>query len=247
MFRNLFNKSQPKTSGNAAATDDPVAAAMKRAIAEQKKKDPLAGLKIGSKEINQRLISMLKDDRGVHVETLLTILGAVAGYACQFSVREEFVKPGTLPENKAFVIAEAKNGRRYFFGDALNKPLAEAKYSVWGLAAGAAQNLGKPVPDINDIFKHVSATVGGDQFGIQRLPDSHRPGDLPINYLKVFWPQILPLASQYCDHPYELPVLFGLAIQETIVMAKTVIDPSLAVTIAMESAVPMSKVDLAAA
>ena len=37
------------------------------------------------------------------------------------------------------------------------------------------------------------------------------------------------------------------SIQEVIVMGKAVIDPTLAATIAMESAIPMSKADLAAA
>jgi hypothetical protein len=115
---------------------------------------------------------------------------------------------------------------------------------VWSLTAGTVQQLGKPLPDLTDIFKHAAATVGGAQFGIPRLPEGHRAGDLPINYLKAGWPKLLPIAQRFCDEPTHLPIVFALAIQKAILMGKDVIDPTLAGTIVMECAVPMSKVDL---
>ena len=54
-------------------------AALKSAIDAQKETDPLAGLKIGAKEINQRLINGLKNEKGVHIESFLTVIGALAG------------------------------------------------------------------------------------------------------------------------------------------------------------------------
>jgi len=41
------------------------------------------------------------------------------------------------------------------------------------------------------------------------------------------------------------PVLLGIAIQQAMYLGKGIIDPGLAVSIVMESAVPMSKVDAA--
>jgi hypothetical protein len=217
---------------------------MRRAIEEQKKHDPLIGIKIGSKDINQWIINVLKNENGVHIESFLTILGALAGYACQASVREEAGVSHLVPEEKAFTIAQGRDGKKYFFGALINKPLAEAEYSVWSLVAGAVQHLGKTPPDIEDIFKHVAATVGGNDFGIPRIPEDHFANELPLSYLKQIWPHLSPIAMNFCDKPSELPILFGLAIQEAIFMAKDVIDPTLAATIVMESAVPMSKVDI---
>jgi hypothetical protein len=208
-------------------------------------KDDLPGkVKFGGREICQVVMNGLKDKRGIHIESLLTCLGALAGYACQACVRENNARAGVQPPESGLAVASGADGRKYFFGDPLNKPLAESRYSVWSLTAGAIQQLGKPLPDLEGIFKHVAATVGGAEFGIPRIPEGHRPGDLPLNFLKVIWPQILPIARKYCEEPDHLPIVFGLAVQHAILMSKGVIDPTLAGTIAMECAVPMSKVDL---
>jgi hypothetical protein len=204
----------------------------------------LKKVSLGGREVFLRIMNGMKDQRGVHIESLLTCLGALAGYACQAAVREANVSAGAKSPESGLTVATGADGRKYFFGDPLNRPLAENRHSVWSLTAGAIQQLGKPLPNVEDIFKHVAGTVGGDQFGIPRLPDGHRAGDTPINFLKAVWPQILPIAQKFCDEPAHLPIVFGLAIQHAILMAKDVIDPTLAGTIAMESAVPMSKVDL---
>ena len=236
--------SAPNEKGAVLPTAAPLAQAMDRAIAEQQKTDPLIKVKIGGKEVFQRIVGVLKDERGVHIESLLALLGALAGYACQFSVREQNIKSGAKSPASGLTVASGADGRKYYFGDALNKPLAEDRYSVWSLTAGTVKQLGKPLPDLTDIFKHATASVGSAQFGIPRLPEGHGVGDLPINYLRSIWPKVLPIAQRFCDEPAHLPMVFGLAIQNAILMAKDVIDPTLAGTIAMECAVPMSKVDL---
>jgi TPR repeat protein len=94
-----------------------------RAIKEQKKTDPLIGAKVGAKEIIQQLLHLLRDNKGVHAESMLAVLGTLAGYACQASVRQEFVANQKLPEQGIFMVAKDADGRCYYFGDYLNKPL----------------------------------------------------------------------------------------------------------------------------
>lgn len=225
----------------------PSNAALMNAIKEKRKTDPLIGAKLGSKEVNQRLLDAMKNETGVHVESLLCALGALAGYSCQANLRAQALEKG-VPETAVFTVVDTADGKKYFFGDPLNKVLAESQYSVWSLAAGAAQQNGcSSLPDIAEIFGHVSKTVGGVEFGIPRIPDGHRPGDTPINYVKALWPKLLPTMKQFCQKPSEWPILFGLAVQETLDMSKGVIAPDLALKIIMESAIPMSKVDLASA
>jgi hypothetical protein len=248
-FRKKETPPRPATGAenpdNAKASEAAWIAALRAQIDSRKAADPLIGPKIGAKEINKRLMAGLKNEKGIHIESFLTVLGALAGFSCQMSLREELSKrTGMETEKIVWTIVNGADGKKYHFGDALNKPLAESQYSVWSLVAGATQKLGATAPDINEIFKHVAATAGGSTFGMPRIPDNHRPGDLPINYLKVIWPRIFPVAAQFCDTPSEWPILFGLAAQEAIFMAKDVIDPRLAATIVMECAIPMSKVDL---
>lgn len=214
-------------------------------INEKRKEDPLIGAKIGSKEVFNRLINGMKDSRGVHIESLMCILGSLAGYSCQASLRREFIEIKGLAENQVFVIIEDKDKNKYYFGDLINQPLVASKFSVWALAAGIVHSMGiEKMMDIREIFEYVTKTVGSESYGIPRVPEGHRPGDIPLNYVRDLWPVMLPIAEQYCANPNEWPIMFGMAIQEGISCGKDVIDPLLALSIAMESAIPMAKVDI---
>jgi hypothetical protein len=224
---------------------DPKTAALVHAIRERSKEDPLAGAKLGAKEMFQRLLNGMKNEKGVHIESLLCALGALAGYSCQANLRAQALAKG-MPETAAFQAIATKDGKQYFFGDPLNNALAGSQYSVWGLAGGAAQHAGaKELPDLNEIFQHTSSVVGSDQFGIPRVPDNHKASDTPINYLKAIWPALFPTVKLFCPNPVDWPILYGFAIQEAIDAGKGAIEPGLALRIVMESAIPMSKVDLA--
>lgn len=220
-------------------------AGIMQVIEEKRKTDPLIGPKIGGKEIAQQLITAMKTKNGVHIESILCAIGSLAGYSCQVNVRTQSIEKG-MQEDTAFVIVKTDDGKHYFFGDQLNESLVESKYSVWSLAAGAAQEAGcQNLPDVEDIFRHVSKVIGTKEFGVLRIPEVHRPGHASIDYLKAFWPTLFSVAKQFCQHPSEWPILFGLAAQNIILQGKEVIDPSIALTIVMESAIPMSKIDLA--
>lgn len=248
MIKNLFGNKPRVSNGEATEIQhDPATGSLLRAIDERRKTDPLIGAKIGAKEVNTRLANALRTENGVHMETLLHIIGSLAGYSCQASIRARVLEKG-LPEDSAFMVVEGADKRRYFFGTPLNQPLAQSQYSVWAVVAGGAQQAGcSALPDLHAIFKHVTGSIGGEQFGIPQIPDQYRAGDLPINYLKSMWAVFFPLAEMFCAQPEEWPILFGLAAQEIILDGKSVLDPCMAAKIVMECAVPMSKVDLTAA
>jgi len=206
--------------------------------------DPLFGVKKGGKEIASKLFAAMSADNGIHLESLLSALGALAGYACQISVRETFVVQQGRPEKEVFIVVNSKqNGVTYYFGDLLNKPLAESRYSVWSLASGATQKLGlQQLIDLHDIFKHVTDTLGSDAFGMPRTPVEHQAKETPFNYVSFLWPKLFPLAQSFSKSPADWPVVFGVAIQEILFASKGLIDPQLALSIVMESAIPMSKI-----
>lgn len=234
-----------KTSS--AGEQNPSTAVFMKVLNEKRKSDPLIGGKVAGKEIFQRLLRIMKDNKGIHIESLLCALGALAGYSCQASLRAHAVEKG-MPDSTFLLEVNTSIGKKYFFGDALNNALAESQYSIWSFAAGMAQHNGcKDLPDLNDIFAHVSDTVGKESFGVPRLPEGHNTGDLPINYLKVLWPALFPVAKEFCPNPAEWPILFGIAIQEALNFGKDVLAAEIAVLIVMESAIPMSKIDLEAA
>ncbi len=234
--KSLFDKSD-KTPGETAEE------LIQQAMAVQKKLDPLAGLKIGAQELTERLVLALKTEHGLHIETFLTVLAALAGFSCQMSTREKIVAGKATGEHPIIEVKGA-DGQIYFFGDMVNKPLLEDRLSIWSFAGGAAQQAGaKNLPDIHEIAKHVADSVGKNEFGVPRLPDEHRAADMPVNLLKTFWGPVFGIVKPYCDSPSEWPILFGITLNGAITQAKDAIDPEMALKIVMETAIPMSKIN----
>lgn len=211
---------------------------------EPLKIDPAAkGPQIAAREIYAQLVAAMKDERGVHAESILCALGALAGYACQADLRAQAKQKG-LPEKAVLVVIETKNGGRYYFGEALNSVLAASPCSLRTLVTRAATEAGATeLPDIKGIFAYVSESVGHDHFGTPRLPASHKPDHKPIHYLKQFWPVLFPVTQDLCHDASEWPVAFALAAQQGLLAVKDILDPAIAFTILMECAIPMSKVE----
>ena len=204
-----------------------------------------AGLGDTPTRIADWLMRELKDQRGIHCETLLTVIGALAGYAAQQALWEGMVKPGKLAIAQAFKVVETPSGATYFFGDTLDSLLVsmEPKHvSVWKIVAGSALAAGGDhLPNTNDLLRHSAATAGTSAFGLPRLPDDHLPSILPRAAVERFWPGARLLLS--LSDPLQWPLLMAHAAQKLMLAMKGSIAPDLAVKIVMEAAVPMSRVD----
>jgi hypothetical protein len=191
------------------------------------------------------LMREVKDQRGIHCETLLTVVGALAGYAAQQALWEGMVKPGKLAISQAFKVVETPSGAMYFFGDTLDSLLVsmEPKHvSVWKIVAGSVLAAGgEHLPNVNDLLRHSAATAGTSAFGLPRLPDDHLPSILPRAALERFWPDARMLLA--LSEPLQWPLLMAHAAQKLMLAMKGSIAPDLAVKIVMEAAVPMSRVD----
>ena len=191
------------------------------------------------------LMREIKDQNGIHCETLLTVIGALAGYAAQQALWEGMVKPGKLAIAQAFKVVETPSGATYFFGDTLDTILVsmEPKHvSVWKIVAGSVLAAGgEHLPNVNDLLRHSAATAGTSAFGLPRLPDDHLPSILPRAAVERFWPGARLLLS--LADPLQWPLLMAHAAQKLMLAMKGSIPPDLAVKIVMEAAVPMSRVD----
>jgi hypothetical protein len=247
VFKRLFGK---KTAAEGQVLDDSLTAEQQKgvvfdqALEDARMKDPLVPLRIGAQELVQMLIAGMKSERGVHVESLLAAVGSLAGFCCVDSTLKQVARTSKTPQEFGIIDVEMSDGRHYFLGDPINALLGGTDRSLWALVAGMANQLGtQDYPDFGDIAKHVAGSLGGDQFGLPRVPDNHRPGDLPINYVRNIWPAILPHLEKRAPDLRERVMLLGLATQEVMQMGKDVIDPALAAKLVMECAVPMAKLN----
>ena len=137
--------------------------------AQQLPADAFTGARKASREVLGLVMSSLKDQRGIHLESLFCALGALAGRACQESVRARARAAGRPPDAD-FEVVTTQDGKRYWFGDALNRPLAEDRVSIWSLVAGAAAHDGaRQLPDVREMFAYQARVLGSDQFGVPDL------------------------------------------------------------------------------
>jgi hypothetical protein len=223
---------------------DPAHESLFEALRARRGTEPLAGARLGAEEIRQRLLHALSDGRGVHGESLLAVVGGLAGQAAQASLRACALAEGR-PEMADFQVVGTRDGGTFLIGEPLTRVLAGGEFSLWSLAAaGAVQQGCRALPDPAELFGHAIASLGSEAFGVARVPAQHRPSAAAMEALAALWPAVLPTVCRFCADPAEWPVLFALLAQQTITLAKDVIDPCIALVLVMETAIAQAKVPL---
>jgi hypothetical protein len=170
----------------------------------------VVNLAIGS--LRDSMLKWLTSERGVHAETLLVSIGAIAGFAAQCAVQERIKNrdvPGAfkgmpgddlgklLRERGLAVQATAKSGEIYFFGDLLNGYLMQQAPTIdpplFAILAAAAIEAGvtrAELPDVIPMFKRASQTIGTPEYGILNPPKPLSPHYTPREALNAFWPRV---------------------------------------------------------
>jgi hypothetical protein len=232
-------------------------------------------LAIGS--LRESMWKWLTSERGVHAETLLVSIGAIAGFAIQCAVDERNKKrdvPGAhkdMPRSELgklmhdrglAVVAVAKSGEKYQFGDLLNGYLVHqtttVNYHLFQILAAAAVQAGakfENLPDPIPMFAHAAKTIGTPEYGILHPPQGLNPHYTPRQALDEFWPHVKFILERTDGQggvapaigrnvkPEYWPLVTALVARQFLLWAKDTIDPRVAFALIMESAIVMSKVD----
>ena len=173
----------------------------------------VVNLAIGS--LRDSMMQWLTTERGIHVETLLVSIGAIAGFAAQAAALERMNKRDVplpagfdktmsredfhiyLREAGLILIAQTKDTKeQFYFGDLINGYLAQQNttigHSLFAILSAAAIEAGvRPteLPDVTALFAHVASTVGKPGFGILHPPKPLAPHTTPRAALNEFWPR----------------------------------------------------------
>jgi len=197
----------------------------------------------------------------LQLDTLFCTVGALTGFAAQHAVRQDDIVGGGRKENEVFVIALAPNGERYFFGDRLNAILVPQRpdsMTVWTILGGQALKLGaakSELPDCLATFERATKSIGTPEFGIPQLPAGHKSYLTPRRAIEIFWPTVLqvftrepivPLPGFLLVAPRHWPLVLASVAASFMPALKEKLAPALAMTIFMEAAIPMSKIDQSA-
>lgn len=187
----------------------------------------------------------LADKRGVHAETLLTVLGALAGFSCQMAVRDELIAKKGMSEQDVFTIIKTKNGETYYSGKYINEFLLGTKpgnYSVWTLVAAAAGKRGKLLPNTSSIIARTAKSYGTEDFGVPDLPTVHMPHQMPEELLWKYWNVARNIQLLRMRSTLTMPLVLAHTAQRIIDENPETIDPTLGVQVFMEAAIPMSRI-----
>ena len=194
----------------------------------------------------QLLETIYRSDDGIQPETILSAIGALAGFAAQEAVWEGVVRPNRLNVKQVFFVVNTKDGGTFYFGDFLNKILAsmtEGELSIWRLvAAPAAQMACGAVPELKSIFEENAKNVGTPSFGVPVFPNSFRLKELPREALR-HWPRVKGILLTANKMPLHWPLVLGVAAQKLILKNQALVPPDAAARIVMLAAVPMSHVN----
>jgi hypothetical protein len=185
----------------------------------------------------------------------MVVVGALAGFAAQNAALRSIGRP-PVPQG-AIVMVEA-GSEKYYFGDRINGYLLRQpggdKHPLWSYIAAAALQAGLPqakLPDVGEMFEHVAKTIGTPAFGIPRALTQQPAPITPRKALELFWPSVKALLSNTAGPGPEGTsvaqehwwLVVALVARQFIIMAKDTLNPGISLSLIMESAIAMSKVD----
>ncbi len=196
----------------------------------------------------------------IHAETLLAAIGAIAGFSALRALMAHLAETKDPAIAGQLNIVQSNSGAKYFIGEPINRTLipaaaGEAGRKLWSLAAGGAVAAGldrTKLPEVGPMFAHVTQNLGGEREGRPSLPKEHQPIMPAGELLLLVWPlALMSFTGRFPGAPREFgvagiqnwPAISARAANTFIQKVKNVLEPSIALTIVMESAIYASKLD----
>lgn len=209
-------------------------------------------------QVGGYLLMQYRDERGtLAAANAVSALGAWAGVFAQVQARA-LLYAGVIPTTKTSLLeVKTTDGQRFYFGDAINACVLEGSEkapSFWNLAAAAAKD-----PDIVakvdpiEIARRTAQGVGGAMFGQPRIDPAYQLTERPIDSVRAHAPALNELFIGTALKSSKLMLVFGAVAQHFAgfaagemadIRADTPMKRVDIVRLYIESAVPMSKLDL---
>lgn len=207
----------------------------------------------------EHLPAHMSIDGRIHVETLMTAAGSIAGFCAHVSLVSDAAALKAAQDAGTLGLVKLKNGGEVLLGDTLNRMLCAttadlAPQRVWNTLAGAALANGaaaEALPDLDGMFERVARSLTTDREGFPSVPAQNQPQLSAREALQIAGPfavQCLTgrygLASGQADLHVAETSWVGVGAQAAAAMVgrvKPVLKPEIAVQIAMEAAIYISK------
>ncbi|MBF4592021.1 hypothetical protein [Curtobacterium sp. VKM Ac-1395] len=113
--------------------------------------------------------AVFEDPQGLHAETVLTVLGSLAGRAAQVAALRGVENASPEYQGRVNRMGQGPDGERFAVGDATEYPLFVAPASVYAIVTAPLVDAGRIAPTAEDIRHHSSVTMGTPEFDVPRF------------------------------------------------------------------------------
>lgn len=184
-----------------------------------------------------RIIAMFQHvfqtPQGTDAAKMLLYAAGMAGHACHEAVKAE---------GKPFTVVTVKDGRKYYMGDALNHYLLEDRYSVLAYLDGFFEHFaaGEQKPDAKAAVIRAVQVLGTEE---ERIWGLYPPQEI-YPHIRECWDGIYAnMTGKYCSTPQEMPVLFGIVLQNVMAQVPEKVPRAEVYAMALNCALIISKMD----
>lgn len=193
--------------------------------------DPLVGAKLAGKEIYANLIEMLKSEKGVHIESLLAVIGAVGGYECMNGIMTALNAtlaagyPLAAAGALSIFIAEYKTGEKLLFGDRVGNQFA-------AFCMNAAKIPESPYEILKPLSEKAAKTGGTPEYW--ETPFNQTVGLNPKELSEAFRGKFETTFKIFCRYPQERMLAWSVAAQTAVDKAREIVGLDTAMNIISE-------------
>lgn len=192
--------------------------AMAHHVDTKRAEDPMFGARIAAQEILNNITNWLKDDKGVHSETLLAVLASVGGRICVQGVVNTFTNmiSDNVQDRKKMTyaiatilqvfIAETPGGEAYIMGDRIGNEFLLFYRNAIGEAADPQQ--------LMPVAKQTAQLCGNEQFW--KTPYDELVKNSPKNIADLFADKFEVTFMTYCRFPQERMLAVAFAAQNAV-------------------------------
>lgn len=193
--------------------------------------DPLVGAKLAGREIYANLIEMLKTEKGVHIESLLAVIGAVGGYECMNGIMTALnaVLAAGYPLSAAgalsIFIAECKSGEKLLFGDRVGNQFC-------AFCMNAAKLSESPYEALKPLAEKAAETGGTPEYW--ETPFNKTVGGTPKELSEMFRGKFETTFKIFSRYPQERMLAWSVAAQTAVDKAREIVGLDTAMNIISE-------------
>lgn len=212
----------PRSEDEMPQFDDRKLGVLAYQVELRRKEDIHAGSTLAGREIYANLLEMMKTEKGVHIESLLAVIGAVGGYECMKGIMTALnaVRIGGYPLAAAgalsIYVAENNTGEKNLFGDRVG-----IEFASFYMTAAKIPN--PPWDKLKPLSVRTAQTCGTPEYW--ETPFKDQIGASPKELSDAFRGKFETTFKVFCRYPQERMLAWAIAAQLAVEQASKVISP----------------------